>query len=347
MTKTYEQLMDMLREKMLAIDPEFDFREGAVCYDLLSPLAYLMKNFYDTIEQMEKNLDVNQAPMEILKVWAKPRIGEPRDGTYTKVSLQGEDLDHEKWVLKRDNSYSFVREGEEKGIVICEQKGYVELFEDDVVIPPEDLSITARIDKIINFGKEEETIEQYRRRYIQSQLVDAQAGLGTYYENQIAIHPKIGECGIDYGLSINGTVVVCTVNTNYEQMTTEEIAEIQNYFTTEPNNIVPIGQVLQIETATPINISVTLSIKNVKSELTEELVREKLESYRKDTIVPEMLRSRNLTYTIDIIQLRNELIAEYSTYGNIITLKLNDKEEDIQCNKTYPKWTTITIEVLS
>lgn len=352
MTLTQQEILNIIQEEITKKYEDIDFREGSLVYDLTSPLAYVVEKIFSVLEDLDQKFNILTASEDILKIWATPRIGLKYPGTYTRILVTGNEVSDSQWALSKNNNYTFsIETTNENGLVWlkADQIGYIPIGINDEVTSVNFLqkaTITT-----IELGKDEETLENYRKRYIESLFIDSQNGTTTYIQNHIMEHPKVGYAGVDYVTSIGSTYLVTVYITGVDYLPITDdavITEIQNYYynnrSNSNTNIMPWGVGLHLVSVEKIDIAVQINIKNMIAGFTSEIVRNFLEELRKTIYVPNLFHTENLKTTIDIDDLRNRLASEFSEYGVISSILLNTAMENIDLEKTVPNWTEISIQ---
>lgn len=350
MSYTQEEILNDFQEKIENRYPDMEYKEGNLCYDLTSPTAYVTGNSFKAIDNINSQLNILTANYDFLKGWAIPRIGEKQKGTNTIIKIEGNDINDTTWVLTKDNQYQFSQTevNEENNILTltADQVGYIPVMLGDSVISIGSRQ-TAKVTEII-LGKNEETLENYRNRYINSLFIDSLVGTPSYYKEHIMMHEKVGYAGIDFESSKNYIVSVMVVGLDYLIMDQKEKEDVLKYFYSNENysstNIVPIGQQLQLLDPSILDVNVVLTIRNEVVELTEAIVRSYLENIRKTKYVPELFMSLSLSTNIDIIELRNNCVSQFSSYATVIEISLNDQFDYLPLKRVVIRWKNITIK---
>lgn len=328
----YTYGISFLKEKR----PNLDTSEGSISYDLLTPLSYIGAELSNHLDDVKNELNPIYAKEQMLTYWAEPRIGKRKEAIKTKIKVEGENLNYRTWFFKEVTFKKLDSSDIETATFEAENIGKVDIHVNDTLNAESDNTVTAKVIEIIDVGADEENIEVYRQRYINSLLVDSQIGLGTTYSSKIQEHEDVSVAIVDYPQSTNGQVNVYLLNSNYEYVT--NIEEISTYFTTT-NPIVPFGQTLVLQSLEKQTISVTVNYDG--RGLTEGILLQYLQNLNKSYYIPNLAKTQDVRYTIRNVILRNKMISDLTEYGNIesIVLKvLNTALEEILLDHQYPDW---------
>lgn len=333
----YTYGISYLKEKR----PNLDLSEGSISYDLLTPLSYMEAELYNHLDEIKNELNPIYAKEKMLEYWAEPRIGKRKEATKTRILVQGDDFSHRTWFYK-DQTFTKIEEVEvTKAILEAENIGRINIQVGETLQAENSSSILVTVLEIQTIGSEEENIEVYRQRYINSLLVDSQIGLGTTYSQRIQAHEDVSVAIVDYLQSKNGEVNVFLLNAEYEMITNLE--ELNQYFTqTEP--IVPFGQKLVLQALAKSEITVTISYSG--NGLTPEVVLDYLRGLNRSYYIPNLAKTKDVTYTINNILLRNKMISDFTEYGIIDTVDLSIlgiTHENILLDHQYPVWVQVNI----
>ena len=276
-------------------------------------------------------------------------MGKKYPGTYTTIIIEGSDVSDEQWVLTSNNQYTFntttINEDSTK-VLTATTIGYIPVIVGDQVTSVSTLQ-TAKI-IAVTLGKDEETTENYRMRYIESLFIDSQAGTTSYIKNHVMEHPEVGYAGVDYISSSASTyeVYVYVTGLDYLPVSSDVLTRLKDYYdkADAETNITPYGQKLAFRTFQERDIELVLSIKRVVIPLTEKIVLNYLETLSRNVYVPEIFNTDDLHITIDLEDLRNKFASEFTEYGIISKLQLKDSlETTIDLDKTLPKWDSVQI----
>lgn len=324
--------------------PTLYLGEGGLCYDLLTPLCYMAMELYNRLDEVQQELNPISASKEMLQVWAEPRIGKPQEATNTIVYLSTTETTSRSWIYNSTYTFNFVSTISE-GIFSVQSTyfGSIPLSLGETMTAEGDSTKTAIISNILQRGKDAESIEVYRTRYIQSFLVDTQAGIGSYYREQIQKHELVGITGINYQKCVNGRVQVSVLDPSLTSMSAEDLQNLLTYYT-ETKNIVPFGQTLILNTLGSYSFQIEVYYKG--TALTEEIVRGYLEEKTKNTIIPNLMNSTSLRTSFTVADIRNDMISLFTEYGQIQSVVINSKEiatTEFILDERYPVWEKITI----
>ena len=340
-----ETLYNIILKYLQTKYPTLSLGEGSLCYDLVTPLCYMAMELYNRLDQVQQELNPVSASQEMLQVWAEPRIGKPKEATVTILYLQGTNVSFRSWIYQSSYTFNYVATISEELITVqSTYAGSIGMEVGDILTAEGDSTVQAKVTSFIQRGQDAENVEVYRTRYLQSFLVDTQAGLGAYYREKIQQHELVGITGINYLKCINGEVYVTLLNTSFTEMNAEDLQKVEYDFTTI-NNIVPFGQTLYLNTLGKYYFQITIQYKG--TTLTEEVVRSYLEEKSRNTIIPNLMNSTQLRTSFTVADIRNDMISLFTEYGQIQSVIINTKDEptdSFTLTEQYPVWETIIIE---
>lgn len=339
-----ETLYNIVAKYIQNKHPTLYLGEGALCYDLLTPLCYMAMELYNRLDEVQKELNPVSASKEMLQVWAEPRIGKPQEATNTIVYISTTETITRSWIYNSTYTFNYVSTIS-PGVFSVQSTylGAIPISLGETMTAEGDSTKIATISTILQRGQNEESTEVYRTRYIESFLVDSQAGMGTYYREQIQKHELVGITGINYLKCVNGRVQVSVLDTSLTSMSAEDIQTLLTYYT-ETKNIVPFGQTLIINTLGAYSFQIEVYYKG--TALTEEIVRGYLEEKTKNTIIPNLMNSTSLRTSFTVADIRNDMISLFTEYGQIQSVRINSEETsttEFILDEQYPVWEKITI----
>lgn len=325
------------------------YKEGTLCYDLTVPYAYGVEKVTNFLEDVDQNLNPLTANEDILLNWAKPRIGDIRKEEPAKLiifSISSTTIDrYSTWYLEESN-YKFHIDDE--GILSNVKLRIVgdSYYSFNKVVgvgsifrASENGSIRAVVQNVITIGKEKESLEQYRQRYLQSVIIGKEYGLGTTYSSLISEYPGVGVAGVHYEESFLGTVHVYISSADYISPPSNEFCnEVFSYFTSTEHNIVPISQKLAI---LPMGSRSIIVHVRFKTKSFEE-IQEKMESFflnlTKDLYSIRLCSSKTLETNVDYYELYNLFVIQFNYYDIVTEFTLDGNQEDIVLTKKIPLW---------
>lgn len=339
---TKEQAMEMVRNLMLEYQPNMNLSEGSLCYDLISPLAYVYQGYQVALEDYMENFDLTNADLSHLRLWATSRIGEPKKATPTTLLIQSTDgspLEGTQWILSTMN-YSFVKTEAKTTNQIYIQSTLSGIspirFSKGLHLQSEKKEV-AEVVEVVSYGTNEENAESYRRRYLSSFLMPMQAGLGSYYKERFQDYSYVGYAAVDYPQSqLQEKVVVVAISPDFKTLTEEERHHILSHFV-EEEEIVPLGQSLEVTSIPEMTFYLKIQM-NSSSTIPLKLIQEYLSRLNQEVYLFQEFNSKTLSFTISYLELATKLKSQFSEYGVMEDIFLNNKKENLNVNHVIPKW---------
>lgn len=339
-----ETLYNIIVKYLQSKHPTLYLGEGGLCYDLLTPLCYMAMELYNRMDEVQQELNPVSASKEMLQVWAEPRIGKPQEATNTILYIYTTETTTRSWIYQDTYTFNYVTTIEENLYSVqSTYLGAISISVGDTLYEEEDSTKEATVRTILQRGQNEESVEVYRTRYLESFLVDSQAGMGAYYREQIQKHELVGITGINYKKCVGGNVQISVLNTSLTSMSDEGIQELLTYYT-ETNNIVPFGQTLEINTLTGYEFTIKVYCKG--TALTVEIVRSYLEEKTKNTLIPNLMNSTSLRTSFTVADIRNDMISLFTEYGQIQSVLINSVETsstEFLLDGQYPVWKEVKV----
>lgn len=337
LNKIQEQLQEELKDSYV---------EGTLCYDLTVPYAYGVEEVTNAMEDMVNQVNPLKANEEILVQLAEPRIGamKPESPPIFQITSEEEIQDYESWYLENTTLLFRLKEVFTPQKIIIQGESYY-TFTRPIQVgmifsATTDRTIQANLTQVISLGEKKESLEQYRQRYLQSFFVDQEVGLASYYISKISAYNGVGLAGVAYQEShVEHKVVVYITSEDYQtEVTANFCEEVQNYFTSEEHNIVPLFQDLAIRPITPLEITLTLQFQGQSLENIRDAIMDYLSQLNRDVYSVRVMNDLQLKSTLNFIELRDFLIVQFHDYGTLNIFLMNGDQEDILLFKQLPKW---------
>lgn len=237
-----EQTFDSVLKRMKnGVESGIDIREGSVMHNALAPAALELSYLYDLLKIILRETYADTASREYLILRAAEKGLSPNPATYAEIKarIAGLTLNTVNVIGARfacDSVFYTVIEvidGEDDTYRLkCETAGTVGnipagyLSNEDYVNGVE----TAEIVSILTYGEDEEETEAFRKRYMESLTSTPFAGNISAYKELMSNFSNVGGSKVIpawVSKSPNGDVEVIVVSAGLEQLSGEEIEELQ------------------------------------------------------------------------------------------------------------------------
>jgi uncharacterized phage protein gp47/JayE len=286
---TYEEI---LNDCLSRIDDTFDKREGSVIFDAIAPCCYELAKAYEELDKKLMNTYARTSDREHLILRAEeigiapyPATYSIRKGIFTPASLDvlGQVFSFENVNYRVTQK---IKEGEYE--LTCETLGEIGNFGGGLMIPVEyvnGLESAILTQDVIVYGEEEESTENFRKRYFETLRYESIDGNIAQYKKWCNEFSGIGNAKIFPLWAGKNTVKVSILNAQNGVASQELIDDFQEYL--DPfsqglgNGKAPIGAIVTVGTATErkINVDVSVTLKNgFRSAIG---VKENIENYFK------------------------------------------------------------------
>lgn len=264
---------NFIMEQLLShVSEDYDKREGSVIWDALAPAAMELSNFYVCLDMIvnesfadttsyyylikraaERGLYPNEATKAILRGKIQPISLELETGTRFNLN----DLNY--MIIGKQEDGSYLMECETEGRIGNSQKGdllpieYIEGLE------------RAELTEVLIPGKEEEDVEDFRKRYFASFDSQAFGGNIADYKEKTNALPGVGGCKIYPVWNGGGTVKVVVISSEWAPPTEELITLVQTALDPEQNQgegvgLAPIGHTVTVEGVTAAAVTFSFDI---------------------------------------------------------------------------------------
>lgn len=324
---------DEILQRMLDNVPDaLDKREGSVIYDALAPVAYEMEQEYIAMEKMLANTYARTADRDGLILRAEeiglvpfPATYAIRKGVFTPSTLEiaiGERFNYETLNFKVIEKIST---GTYK--LQCESIGAEGNLGAGMLLPinyVQGLETATLTDEVLIYGEDEESTEDFRKRYFDKINSEAQDGNVAQYKKWAAEYPGIGNAKVFPLWNGANTVKVSILNTENGLASSTLISDFQEYLdpgsTGLGNGVAPIGAIVTVSTATATNITVSGTITLADGYTEIEGLNEDIEKYFK-----------SISYSKSVVSLIGigSVILNNASVDNVSNLKINNGISDV------------------
>lgn len=341
---TQEEAMKMVQDIMTNIYPEMNLSEGSLCYDLISPLAYILQGYQMSMEETFSQYRIENASMETLEYMASDRIGTHREATATILRIQsedGEEIMGNQWHPVNYPNLLFHRIDGEEGSRISIQSEVLGkipfLFSNHTRFQNENSNYAILVE-VFSYGQNEETIEQYRQRYLSSILLDQQAGTGPYYKQKMEEHPLIGYAYVDYATSTPAVVHLIAINGNYGTLNAGEVEVVMD----DMKKFIPIGQSLQLTTILEEQVVITIQFQNpsIVDESMKQNLKTVIQRWVQEVLLFQLFSSENLYYIWNYLDFVYHVQQQFSERG-ILDILIDGKRENRPVDRLIPYLTFV------
>ena len=341
---TYEYLLDNSLNK---VSDEFDKRPGSIIYDTIAPSCYQLAEFYMFLRNIYKDLSINSAYGEFLdnkvaeqglsryKATKAIKIGSFKNNLDTSFkvpigsrfstidTINNENLNYIVIDTFKDEDGNLI---DGNYLLQCEKYGSIgnDYVGDLIPISNIDNLKSAQLRQNIYFGRDDETDDELRKRYLNHVRKSSTSGNVYDYERWTKSVSGVGDCKIIPLWNGPGTVKIIIVDSNKHQADATLIKNVFNYIET----VRPIGASITVESASNkvINISANLCLANDYSiDIVTETFKNNFEKYLKNIAF-------NSKY-ISIAKIGSLLLGTNGVL-DYTDLKINDSFENIPINDT-------------
>lgn len=290
---------NILAEQLDRVTNTIDKREGSIIQTALGPASWTIEGIYMNLAQLQLNGFALYAVGEALDykteergIFRNPATAAHRRGEFNVEVPNGarfQTIDGANSVvfyvsapLTSTNEYFHYE-------VICETTGNIGNSYSGSLLPITAVSglTYAQLTEIIIPGTDEEDDESLRQRYIVSLEEQAFAGNIAAYETTIGAQPGIGAVQVYPHTPTAGYVLCSIIDANYNPATPAVIETIQmlicppdvdqNDPSANGYGYAPIGAIVNITTATELDINVTMTL-TLQSEYSISTVQTNVEN---------------------------------------------------------------------
>ncbi len=318
--RTYENLMQEALDRVSAV---FDKRPGSMLWNGNAPCLAELAQLYIALNFVFNATFIQTAPREYLIKRAADRSLAPKEATKAvlkavmnmrvpvgaRFSLEDLNFVVTKQVESESTQDDFVH------LVECETAGSIgsaSQYTQGDLIPIDyiDGLTRAKTDGIYAEGEDEEDTEVFRARVIESLRSIAFGGNIADYKAKLNTIQGVGQAKVLPVWNGPGTVKLILMSPNAESpvLSSTLISDIQKRI--DPLNhrgegygLAPIGHTVTVESVvqTPVDVSVTVSLKDGDKATAEQLIREQIERYFSE-LAEAWQDSDSLTVRLSYIQ---------------------------------------------
>ena len=337
---TYEDIMDRMLER---VPDEFDKREGSVIYDALAPAAVELMQMYIELDAILQVTFADTSMGEYLErrcgergITRTPATQSILKGEFTPASIfipigtrfSCEDLDYEVVQKLDDGAYEMK----------CETEGAVGNTIFGQMIPVEYIEglETAYLTELLIPGKDEESDDSLRDRYMKSFDTKAYGGNVDDYLNKTNGLPGVGSTKVTPVWNGGGTVKLTILNSEFNKASSALVESVQTAIDPTQDGsgigIAPIGHIVTVETASEVAVNVSASITfeegyswTGQKTAIEEVVKGYLLEIRKEW-------ANQSASVVRIAQIESRIMALKGVL-DIANTKINDSESNLMLTK--------------
>lgn len=268
------QTADVILNRMLArVSDTLDKREGSIIYDTLAPVAEELAAAYINLDIMNDDSYADSATYNGLVRRGYERGIVPIEGSQAIVKIQvtpaSVELDEDTEFNIETVNYTVTDDlGNGLYAITCNDTGSIgNAYAGQKVIPKEDVPglQAVTIVGLIMAGRDEEDVEDFRRRYIDTFENQSFAGNVSWYKETIEALAGVGACKVIPSVSGDGNVIVYVVDGENQPLDSQAVQAIQNELDPDQNGrgngIVPIGHTLSVRSAVVSNDTVRVTYK--------------------------------------------------------------------------------------
>lgn len=281
----YDQEFEAIMERLLARVPDtLDTREGSVLYNALAPAAWEIQLLYEELNLALQEAFADTASLDYLARRAAERGVTHKAATRAIVRAQFApdtiDVMGGRFTELSSGLSYIVTEQIQPGLydMECETEGEAgnlssgQLITDEVFDDETELQ-SAQIVSLTDAASEEEDVEAFRQRYLDS--IDSQAFGGNIadYKQRLLAQERVGAIKVFPVWNGGGTVKVVVLNNAYSSPGDSAVNDLQTMVDPEQNQgegmgLAAIGHVVTVEAAqaVPIDITAELAFANGATE---------------------------------------------------------------------------------
>jgi uncharacterized phage protein gp47/JayE len=266
---TFESIME---SALARVPSSMDKREGSVIWDAIAPAAIELLNLYIQLDVILKETFADTASLYYLKKRAAER------GIYqimaTNAFLRGEftPIDLEIPIGTRfscDKLNYVVTEKIEDGVykMMCETAGTEGNRHLGILIPIDyiDGMATANMTELLIPAEDDEDVEVFRERYLNSLSSQAYGGNIADYEEKVNAIQGVGGVKVTPVWNGGGTVKVTFIDSTFHAPTEEMIAMVKNEVDPYPYEglgygCAPIGHVVTVEGVEGVTVNIVTKL---------------------------------------------------------------------------------------
>lgn len=269
-TYTYEKILDDMLAK---VPDDLDKRQASIIYNALAPAAVELQNMYINLDVVMNETFADTASRENLIKRAAERGLAPYSATnaivkgeFTPTTL--EISTGERFSLGELNYAVTEKISNGTYKLQCEEAGSDANFQFGQLIPIDyiDGLQYAQVTQILIPGEDEESTEDFRKRYFASLDNQAFGGNVTDYKQKANELPGVGSVKVYPTFNGGGTLKLVILNSQFQKPSDELISTVQTAIDPVQNHgqglgIAPIGHTVTV-------VSVSETTLNIKSKFT-------------------------------------------------------------------------------
>lgn len=294
---TYEEILYRMLDR---IPESYDKRESSVIYSALAPAAVELELMYIELDYYMREMYADTASREYLIKRAKERGLKPYAPTnaYFHMTTKPEELEIPMGARFNLEEYNYVvteKKAPGSYIVQCESEGAMVNSKFGDLVPIEYIKglESAKLDRLVIPGEDEEDTEDFRKRYFSSFETRAYGGNRQDYIEKTNAIAGVGSTKVTPVWNGGGTVKLTILDSQFNKATPELVDKVQQIIDPTKDGqgfgVAPIGHIVTVETATEKKITVTANytfdggynIENRQSEIDKALTAYYLELRRK------------------------------------------------------------------
>jgi len=340
----YENLSyeELLKEKLNMIDDSFDKRQGSIIFDTLAPNSAESIKLYTNMNMLIDRTFADTATGNDLdrRVWERNIIRKEATSSVVKARFYDEDgnvfniTEGDRFSGGGNDYYAGDKISDGVFKLICENSGERGNEYKGKILPVNYIEglLGGEITDIIVYGKDRESDESLRERYIESFKTKAFGGNIDDYKALLKEISGVGAGKIYPAYFGGGTVRVVVINNGYDVPEKLLVEEIQQYIDPVPKGsgigAVPIGHNVTVEGAesTIIDVSFRLTLsEGYEKEFVMENVKENIEKYFLE-LRKNWGNENEITVRISHVETR---IIEVKGVIDVENICLNGKETNI------------------
>lgn len=252
---TFEKILNSM---MARVPNTVDKRQGSIIYNALAPIAVELQNMYINLDVILDETFADTSSREYLIKRAQERGLSPYPSTYAIVQAEITPSTLELNIGERfslDNFNYFVTEKKSDGIykLQCEESGASANFQFGQIIPINYIQGLeyAEITEILIPGEDEESTEDFRKRYFKSVEQEAFGGNIADYKQKTNALSGVGGVKVFPTWNGGGTVKLVILNSSFSKPSSELVNYVQTAIDPVTNQgvglgLAPIGHVVTV-----------------------------------------------------------------------------------------------------
>lgn len=349
---------DNVMGRMLSyIDDKYDKRETSVLYQSIAMVVPELLLLRSEMEIMEDEAFPDTCNYVNLVRFAELRGITPRAATHGMISAEF-NIDVElgtRFNCDKRNYSVYAKIGDEENKktyeLLAEEIGHIETLGDLTPINDVEGLTSAKAIAVLEDGRDEETLESLRTRYMASLDYQAFGGNRQEYINKVMNIENVGACKVfrrePSTSSELGKVDVMVLDSTYKDSPSGLIEIVQNTLdpqkTGSGHGLAPIGHFVNVIPVNKVtfNVHTTLTVDELVGDITED-VKKAIESYLNEIRIEFGNTSSNV---VRISKIENKIlditgvldIAHTTINGEENNLSIDDRSIPILGGVTYDR----------